>query len=119
MASSRQSYGKRRTAGFCRKCCWTDWEYRSIYGPHLHYQLDKGKKNLDPVDYHGTFRRRLSDTSMGGFLSEVSPFMQYLDGEGAMAELKRLFDDLPSLERFSFLLHRELHRPIRQQHRLL
>ena len=54
--------------------------------PHLHYQLDKGKKNLDPVDYHGTFRRRLSDTSMGGFLSEVSPFMQYLDGEGAMAE---------------------------------
>ncbi len=54
--------------------------------PHLHYQLDKGKRNLDPVDYHGTFRRRLSDTSMGGFLSEISPFMQYLDGEGAMAE---------------------------------
>jgi murein DD-endopeptidase MepM/ murein hydrolase activator NlpD len=54
--------------------------------PHLHYQLDKGKRNLDPVDYHGTYRRRLSDTSMGGFLAEVSPYMQYLDGEGAMAD---------------------------------
>ena len=54
--------------------------------PHLHYQLDKGKKNIDPVDYHGTYRRRLSDTSMGGFLAEVSPYMQYLDGSEAMAD---------------------------------
>jgi len=27
--------------------------------PHLHYQLDRGPKTIDPLDYHGTVRRSL------------------------------------------------------------
>jgi murein DD-endopeptidase MepM/ murein hydrolase activator NlpD len=27
--------------------------------PHLHYQLERGKRTIDPVDYHGTLRRQL------------------------------------------------------------
>ena len=30
-------------------------------GPHLHYQLNRGERVLDPIDYHGTDRRTLSD----------------------------------------------------------
>ncbi|NUN13004.1 MAG: M23 family metallopeptidase [Myxococcales bacterium] len=29
-------------------------------GPHLHYQLNRGKTVVDPLDYHGTTRRTLS-----------------------------------------------------------
>ena len=25
--------------------------------PHLHFQLDKGRKNIDPIDYHGTMTK--------------------------------------------------------------
>jgi murein DD-endopeptidase MepM/ murein hydrolase activator NlpD len=39
--------------------------------PHLHYQLDQGKKNLDPIDYHGTERRRLTDEVTATFKAEV------------------------------------------------
>lgn len=30
--------------------------------PHLHYQLDRGGKAVDPLDYHSTLRRTLADT---------------------------------------------------------
>jgi murein DD-endopeptidase len=35
--------------------------------PHLHYELEKGGKVLDPIDYHGTVRRALSDGDMSRF----------------------------------------------------
>jgi murein DD-endopeptidase MepM/ murein hydrolase activator NlpD len=40
--------------------------------PHLHYQLDKGPKNLDPVDYHGTVRRQLNPEVMPLFQAEMN-----------------------------------------------
>jgi hypothetical protein len=35
--------------------------------PHLHYQLDRGGKTLDPIDYHGTTRRRLDARAAKAF----------------------------------------------------
>jgi murein DD-endopeptidase MepM/ murein hydrolase activator NlpD len=35
--------------------------------PHLHYQLDRGNRNLDPLKYHGTHRRELSAASLQDF----------------------------------------------------
>jgi len=40
--------------------------------PHLHYQLNRGQKALDPVKYHGTIRRSLSSGDMDAFLSDVA-----------------------------------------------
>lgn len=39
--------------------------------PHLHYQLDKGSKNIDPIDYHGTERRHLTSEVTETFKGEV------------------------------------------------
>jgi murein DD-endopeptidase MepM/ murein hydrolase activator NlpD len=38
--------------------------------PHLHYQLDRGNRNLDPLDYHGTRRRELGAASLRAFSAE-------------------------------------------------
>lgn len=35
--------------------------------PHLHYQLNQGEKVVDPIDYHGTVRRKLDDAAMAQF----------------------------------------------------
>lgn len=35
--------------------------------PHLHYELEKGGKIVDPVDYHGTTTRHLPDAEMAAF----------------------------------------------------
>lgn len=40
--------------------------------PHLHYQTEAGSKVIDPVDYHGTVRRRLNPEVMPLFLAEVN-----------------------------------------------
>lgn len=44
--------------------------------PHLHYQLNQGEKVVDPIDYHGTVRRKLDDAAMVQF----RPTMVKLDG---------------------------------------
>lgn len=35
--------------------------------PHLHYQINQGDKVLDPLDYHGTERRTMSDAAKVAF----------------------------------------------------
>jgi murein DD-endopeptidase len=40
--------------------------------PHLHYQLNRGQKTVDPVDYHGTSRRRLSAPALAKLKAEVA-----------------------------------------------
>lgn len=39
--------------------------------PHLHYQLERGSTIVDPLDYHGTTRRRLPEDAMPAFRAEV------------------------------------------------
>lgn len=40
--------------------------------PHLHYQLDKGSKVIDPLDYHGTTRRSLTADEVAALQNDVS-----------------------------------------------
>ncbi|HYC57082.1 MAG TPA: M23 family metallopeptidase [Candidatus Binatia bacterium] len=40
--------------------------------PHLHYQLDRGEKTLDPLDYHGTERRSLSPDQLAAMKRDVA-----------------------------------------------
>ncbi len=40
--------------------------------PHLHYELSRGKKYLDPLDYHGTVRRQLEEAALPSFRREVA-----------------------------------------------
>ena len=50
--------------------------------PHLHYQLDKGKRNIDPVKYHGVYRRKLNTSNIPDFLRDIGPYINALDSEG-------------------------------------
>lgn len=43
-------------------------------GPHLHYQLNKGSKVIDPIDYHGTTRRTLPESDRAAFAATVQKF---------------------------------------------
>jgi murein DD-endopeptidase len=38
--------------------------------PHLHYQLDRGNRNLDPLKYHGAHRRELGAVTLQTFSAE-------------------------------------------------
>lgn len=40
--------------------------------PHLHYQLSRGNQVLDPIDYHGAQRRKLTPEAMAVFTQEVA-----------------------------------------------
>jgi murein DD-endopeptidase len=35
--------------------------------PHLHYQLERGHRTIDPLDYHGTYRRELPAQDRAAF----------------------------------------------------
>ena len=48
-------------------------------GAHLHYQLERGTKVLDPVDYHGTLRRSLPPELMADFGLKVKELSAQLD----------------------------------------
>jgi len=52
--------------------------------PHLHYQLNRGSATLDPVDYHGTLRRRLSSPALAKLKAKPAP-----DPEVVAARLAR------------------------------
>ncbi|MES2639815.1 MAG: M23 family metallopeptidase [Myxococcota bacterium] len=49
-------------------------------GPHLHYQLERGGRVLDPIDYHGTLRRQLPPDAMAGFEQARKELAEQLDG---------------------------------------
>ena len=49
--------------------------------PHLHYQLNKGNRVLDPVQYHGTYRRKIQDGDVVDFLSDIGPIINGLDAQ--------------------------------------
>ena len=51
--------------------------------PHLHYQLEKGGRTTDPVDYHGTLRRQLPPEMMTDFGAKVKALSAQLDGRVA------------------------------------
>jgi murein DD-endopeptidase len=46
--------------------------------PHLHYQLDRGDKTLDPLDYHGTVRRKLGDDQVAALKRDVATYESML-----------------------------------------
>ncbi len=54
-------------------------------GPHLHYQLNQGKKVVDPIDYHGTDRRKLSEADLARFESVVKAADLRFESAGALA----------------------------------
>lgn len=49
-------------------------------GPHLHYQLEKGGRVVDPIEYHGTLRRQLPADAMAGFEQARKELQEQLDG---------------------------------------
>ncbi len=49
-------------------------------GPHLHYQIERGPKVLDPIEYHGTLRRQLPTDAMAGFEQARKELAEQLDG---------------------------------------
>ena len=52
-------------------------------GAHLHYQLEKGGKVVDPIAYHGTLRRQMQPDAMPGFQQEMESLAAQLDGRVA------------------------------------
>ena len=54
---------------------------------HLHYQLDKGHKNIDPIDYHGIQRRSLPAGAMADFMKETAPYMSLFDQNSSIADM--------------------------------
>ncbi|MBA2665046.1 MAG: M23 family metallopeptidase [Bradymonadaceae bacterium] len=49
-------------------------------GPHLHYQLNRGTTVVDPIEYHGTDRRKLADSERAAFAEIVAAANARLDG---------------------------------------
>lgn len=54
-------------------------------GPHLHYQLNKGAKVIDPIDYHGTIRRTLPEGDRAAFAEVVKASNARFDEAHALA----------------------------------
>jgi murein DD-endopeptidase MepM/ murein hydrolase activator NlpD len=50
--------------------------------PHLHYQLDRADKTVDPIDYHGTVRRSLAADQVAALDREAASYQTML-GEGS------------------------------------
>jgi murein DD-endopeptidase len=44
--------------------------------PHLHYQLERGPRTVDPVDYHGTLQRRLPPAEVASLQAQMQALAQ-------------------------------------------
>lgn len=55
--------------------------------PHLHYQLEKGDRTVDPLEYHGSSRRSLDPRVMDHFRNEMAR-LDALLGETAVAQVQ-------------------------------
>jgi len=51
--------------------------------PHLHYQLNRDEKVIDPVDYHGTTRRSLNADEIAALKRDVAEFETMIGEPGA------------------------------------
>lgn len=51
--------------------------------PHLHYQLDRDNKTVDPLDYHGTERRSLSPDQVAAMKKDVAGYDKMLTDAAA------------------------------------
>lgn len=49
-------------------------------GPHLHYQLGRGDRVIDPVTYHGTLRRQLQPEAMKDFGDRMADLDRQMTG---------------------------------------
>lgn len=47
---------------------------------HLHYELERGGKVLDPVDYHGVLQRHIQPEALPRFQEEAAQLLVQLDG---------------------------------------
>jgi len=52
------------------------------FGPHLHYQVEVGGKVVDPVDYHGTVRRKVEGVALQNLQTEIARHNALLDQAG-------------------------------------
>ncbi|MSP54855.1 MAG: M23 family metallopeptidase [Myxococcales bacterium] len=52
-------------------------------GAHLHYQLERAGRVVDPIEYHGTLRRQLQPDVMARFASETKSLEAQLIGQVA------------------------------------
>jgi hypothetical protein len=50
---------------------------------HLHYQLEKDGKVIDPLAYHGTLRRQLGPAALNALTAQVTEYEAALDGRVA------------------------------------
>lgn len=48
--------------------------------PHLHYQLDRDGKIIDPLDYHGTVRRTLGADQVAALRRDIADFEAMIGG---------------------------------------
>ena len=51
--------------------------------PHLHYELSRGRKYLDPLEYPGTVRRQLEESALPTFRREIARLDALLGGSFA------------------------------------
>lgn len=51
-------------------------------GAHLHYQLERGGRVIDPIEYHGTLRRQLPDAALPTFQRARDDLRAQLRGPG-------------------------------------
>ncbi len=52
--------------------------------PHLHYQINRGRRTVDPVDYHGVHRRRLSARELPAFEATRTALLRSCDLRSAL-----------------------------------
>jgi murein DD-endopeptidase len=55
--------------------------------PHLHYQLERGQRTIDPLEYHGTYRRNLTVQDRAAFARVKERLLPRLRAPGEAGRL--------------------------------